>query len=735
MTIERSFDVSFVAELALREKQIQQVYRPTIAVHKWFARRPGTLFRGLLLSEFGKGPVADTFFRANDLQGLLVVDPFMGGGTPLIEANRLGCDVVGCDINPMAHWIVRQTIEHLDLVSYQNAAKQLIQTLEQEIGSLYRTTCVECGSDDAQVKYFLWVKVKVCTYCKSDFDLFPGYLVAKNQRHPNNVFICSSCGGLNEASDRNAPGNCRHCDEALLLAGPAKRNRCTCPHCGKINKYSNGNDAPLKHRMIAIEYHCSRCRKFHRGRYFKVPDDNDLAKVDTSILKLRNLNSNFIPDDEIPSGDETDRLHRWGYSRYRQMFNERQLVGLELSCRLIAGSSDERVRGALATNLSDLLRYQNMLCRYDTMALKSLDIFSVHGFPVGLIQCESNLIGIAKPKGGNIGSGGWTNIIRKFTKAKTYCNSPFEIKFKEGKKIHVPISGEWIGGGNNGINKRKPRKVRLLCMDSAAIDLPNGSVDAVFTDPPYFGNVQYAELMDFCYVWLRRLVGSNEPEFDKPSTRNPNELTGNTTLDRGLDHFVNGLSLVFQRMAKALKSGAPLVFTYHHNQLEAYYAIAVAILDSGLTCSGSIPCPAEMRGSIHISGTASSIIDTIFVSRSTGSVPRKWVCTTPKEIAKLIQGDVNELRTAGLRPTQGDIRCIIYGHLARLAVWHLRRDWDASKPVSRKLALIAKKIEALGGLEGVKKSLPRDVTDFPRIQHFSLREDAATFGADDAISF
>ena len=44
--IERDFDVPFIADLALREKQIQQNYRPIIAVHKWFARRPGTLFRG-----------------------------------------------------------------------------------------------------------------------------------------------------------------------------------------------------------------------------------------------------------------------------------------------------------------------------------------------------------------------------------------------------------------------------------------------------------------------------------------------------------------------------------------------------------------------------------------------------------------------------------------------------------------------------------------------------------------
>jgi hypothetical protein len=47
----------------------------------------------------------------------------------------------------------------------------------------------------------------------------------------------------------------------------------------------------------------------------------------------------------------------------------------------------------LATNLRDLLRYQNMLCQYDTMALKSPEKFSIHGLPVGYVQVESNLRG------------------------------------------------------------------------------------------------------------------------------------------------------------------------------------------------------------------------------------------------------------------------------------------------------------------------------------------------------
>ena len=137
----------------------------------------------------------------------------------------------------------------------------------------------------------------------------------------------------------------------------------------------------------------------------------------------------FVPDERIPTGDETARLHRWGYNRYREMFNPRQLLGLELSCRLIAETKNERVRHALATNLSDLLRYQNMLCRYDTMSLKSLDIFSVHGFPCRIGPVRSPiLLGISNRVGLSVGSGGWSNIVAKYVKAKRYCEAPYEVR-------------------------------------------------------------------------------------------------------------------------------------------------------------------------------------------------------------------------------------------------------------------------------------------------------------------
>lgn len=730
MPLEDRFDAAFAASMALREKQIQQNFRPYIGVHKWFARRPGTLFRNLLLSEFSRNGalMADTYFRAHCLRGV-IADPFMGGGTPLLEANRLGFDVVGADVNPMAWWIVRQELAPLDDGAFAAAAEEVAWDVEREVGGLYRTRCVECG-EDADVKYFVWVKTQTCPECATDNDLFPGYRLAEDARHPKHVLTCPECGALSEHErlpTKAEPAECPECDHGVHREGPAGRGIIGCRCCGHHFRYPvrNGEypDGPPDHRMWAIEYHCAACKGEHpdrKGRFFKAPDADDLRRVEEAVAMLEELEAVGdveFPVGEVPDGDESGRLRRWGYRRWRDLFGPRQFLGLGLLLARIRAVEDDAVRRALLTVFSDFLRYQNMLCRYDTYALKCQDIFAVHGFPVGLVQCENTLLGIP-----GVGAGAFRHFVEKYRRAKDYCRNPTE-KRREGKKnVPVEIAGERIEavpvaafphpqeqGTDDGIpdggESRERNRALLRCAPSVNLLLEPESLDGIFTDPPYFDNVQYAELMDFCYVWLRLALADEFEEFRLPSTQSPGDLTGNRTLGRGLEHFASGLSGVFSAYARALKPSAPFVFTYHHNDPGAYAPVALAILDAGLECSAVLPAPGEMEASLHINGTGSSVLDSVFVcrarlagapagahARADGRIPAK---PTKEGFEQALLSDLREVARGGVRVSVGDARCLFSGHVARLAVRRLAHGWNPDEVLGVRLGQVREELSKL----------------------------------------
>lgn len=695
--LARRFDVPFANRLALREKQIQQRYRPLIGVHKWFARRPGSLFRCLLLAEFGgPAPLSQGYYQAHRLRGV-IADPFMGGGTPIFEANRLGLHVIGADINPMAWWIVRQALAPLDAEALRRTATEVLADVEREIGDLYRTACVRCG-DEAVVKYFLWVKTARCPGCGAHVDLFPGYLLAEAVRHPAHVLVCAGCGELNEVA-RLPPINgedgdkppCSACGAPLGGMGPARRQQAGCRACGVSFPCvpDTGAPAPPRHRMWAIEYHCAACKPGHKGRFFKKPDAADLRRLKEAEARLQAAGDLPLPADEIPAGDESDRLRRWGYRRYRELFADRQLLGLGLLLRRVLLVPEAPERHALLTVFSDSLRYQNLLCRYDTYALKCQDIFSVHGFPVGLVQCENNLLGIP-----GVGSGSFRHFLEKYLRAKRYCEHPFEFGQAGSKTLSVP--GERVAAVFTDVAPRKgpgpgddPPQALLHAGSAEEVELP--PLDGVFTDPPYYDNVQYAELMDFCYAWLRLGLGAEFPAFARPTTRSPDELTGNETLGRGLVHFTAGLSAVFRRYAGALRPGGPFVFTYHHNDPVAYLPIVVALLDAGLRCVATLPAAAEMGASLHIAGTSSSVLDSVFVCRRVDRAGRADQASLPLPVperacAAALLRDEAALAEAGMKVQAGDRRCLRAGHLARLAVAQLLPGWDAALPIEERMA-------------------------------------------------
>jgi len=700
--IEERFDVSFVAPLAAREKQIQQVYRPAVGVHKWFARRPGTLFRALLLAEFCDEPPADAFAAGHSLGGITVADPFMGGGTTLVEANRMGARALGCDVNPMAWWVVRQTLSALDRDAFRAAVARVTTAVEKQVGELYRTQCRECGAP-AVVKYFFWVKQQRCAGCNEDVDLFGSALVAKNDRHTHFVLHCPGCRQLVQLErlpERGHDAHCPECGEDFNWArGAAARSKVRCA-CGHEALYPDelAASAPPRHRLFGLEIDCEACRTSLPGRLFATPAPGDLERFERARKRLARRADLPLPDDEILVGDETRRLHRWGYARWRDLFNERQLLGLGLLLREIRVVKEPELRRALATVFSDFLRYQNLLCRYDLYALKCQDVFSLHGFPVGLAPCENNLLGIP-----GVGAGGFRHFAEKACRARAWCEAPWETPSSEGRRTRVATPGERVSAHFVTTPGELTRE-RSVLLHRGSIDdlsLDEESVDAVFTDPPYFGNVQYAELMDFCFAWLRLALAGEVAELDRKCSRSARELTGNATSGRDLAHFTEGISRVFRASARALRPGGPLVFTWHHNDAEAYAPLVVAILDAGLACTGALPAPAEMGASLHIHGTASSVLDTVFVCRKPRG-PRRERKTKrgparvgPATLRRWLARDRDALAAGGLDVREGDLRCLAFGHLARVAAAQLATGWDGSRATAARLDRAR---ERLGGL-------------------------------------
>jgi adenine-specific DNA methylase len=162
--IEIDFPIEQVNEIAERESHAKEKYRPIYFIHKWWARRLGSVFRTIvlysLLDENAKvlqnddkwRPVTKEeldnpwllYLKDVDLGGKIVLDPMMGGGTTVIEALRLGCKVVAQDLNPVAWFLVKKMVEPVDIGLLKEAFKKLEQAIADELKSYYRTICPQC---------------------------------------------------------------------------------------------------------------------------------------------------------------------------------------------------------------------------------------------------------------------------------------------------------------------------------------------------------------------------------------------------------------------------------------------------------------------------------------------------------------------------------------------------------------------------------------------------------------
>ncbi|GFP29698.1 DUF1156 domain-containing protein [Candidatus Hakubella thermalkaliphila] len=657
--IEKDLPIENLNPVAMGEGNAK---KPIYQMHKWWARRLGSVFRMITLSAFSSDEesaqgVWKKFCGGANLSGKTVLDPFMGGGTTVVEALRLGCRVIGVDVNPVAWFVTKKQIEPVDIEALDTCFEHLEQTAGEFIKSYYKTQCPR--GHEAEVMYFFWVKVAQCHSCGAVLRLFSNYELSR--RSHVNVSICPRCLQIVETVGYNQKTKCPECH---MIFDPRKgisgRGIFRCTECGAQGKILDAvarKGRALDVQLHGLEGYCTDC-----GRFFKRVDEDDLRLYEKARHEfIHRRQSLLIPHQAIPIEGRSDpRPVNHGYFYFWQLFNERQLLCLSTLQEEILKLPDPNIKELMLIAFSDCLDANNMFCKYEVEWHKISLFFGLHAYHPIERPTENNVWGT------RYGRCTFVKCFEKVRRAKGFAQRPYEqLVDARGSRFSKRTGTERIEAyltESFSQLKKHDNASLLKCQSSEDLSfLPNKSVDAVITDPPYFDNVQYSELADFFYVWLRLALKDEYLWFKPDLSSRPDEIVKNDRLGKTTDFFSQGLFRVFKECHRVLKDEGLLIFTFHHIRTWAWENIAQVLIDAGFYVSASPIVRSEGKSGFH-SNDGNIRYDCVLVCRKRAGqwMERPWASAKEQILQDAVQWTRRTLES-GMLVNEVDVFTIVMG--------------------------------------------------------------------------
>lgn len=653
-----------LSRIAEHESWRKEHHRPATYVHKWWARRLGSVFRGILLSSL---PTGGSRVIA-PLEGSIVYDPFAGSGTILVEAVKLGARVVGRDINPVATLTQRQALQVWDTDTLSRLFAEVEAACRDRIDALY------VAADGLPVIHYFWVAVTRCLTCGDEVELFSSYVFAKHaypSRNPRAQATCPRCHavcpvtlGVDEA------GYCSSCDAPFNFHGPVA----TGANAGRVFSCRRGHRSsvlealsglPPQRRMFAKEV-----RTATGGRQYRPVDafDLDLYERATKLLANAAPGDLVVPEGTLEEGRNTRQAIRWGYRTWASFFNDRQLYVLGIIGAAIRDLSGlTREREALAAVFGKTLEHHNLFCSFKgegTGPVRS--IFHNHVLRPERCSVEGN------PWGAAGGSGGYAEALNRLMAAHRYKEQPSDLVERAGKVVTVTGRSRSLGQPLVSTWERfqtTPDSAYVTTGDGGATDLPDGSVALVVTDPPYVDNVHYSELADFFHAWMTSIC----PHGDYPrtvSTRDASEVQNTSPAE-----FRQMAAGVWRECARVLRDDGTLVFSFHQARSAGWEALMASLHDAGLVVTAIRPVVAEVTTSLtKIAAVAPNRIDVIVVCRKRRCTER--TAQSPAMARANAVRQLQTLREHGLCLGAGDVLSAVRAAVLAQGTRQAEPDWE-----------------------------------------------------------
>lgn len=589
-----------IAKLALREGQCTN---PLYRVHRWFARRLGSQFRAILTGLFLEPHEADRFWDMYlgrvPLEGAIVLDPFVGGGTSLVEAGRCGARVIGYDVDPVATFITRFELEAVTQDPSAPEIAELCASLSAKMTPFHKTSVPGVG--ERVVLHHFWVECRTCSACGTNFEIHPHYQLAYSEEKELQWVFCKDCHEVSELPITRKEIRCKCGSRTRIAQGTLSEGKVQCPACSAVSDLGNRGDTPQRPewRLFAQEYLEDTAAGV--TRHFKAATKGDRIRFGRARRLLRDIESAdgcFAPGRLIPTKGRSDQrplIH--GFTRYRELFNDRQLLHLTLLGQAIAGVEDSLLRRLLAVAFSEHLTTNCMYAAYAFGYRRISPMFSIHSYRHITRPVEIN------PWLDGIGRGTFPNVLSKIAKAVEFAKAPTELDPNGGRRpskacnvaAHLEVSAyPWrvlTGSSRASIATKSSEDLE---------GIPDSSVDLILTDPPYFDNLSYSELSDFYLAWHQSL-GVAQPPYNDLTLSAPIEENLALT-DRGeqsIAAYRDQLHRILGECCRVLRKDGVMVFTYHHKSSVAWSALGDALARSGLKCTAVLPLRGEGQGGLH----------------------------------------------------------------------------------------------------------------------------------------
>ena len=398
-----------------------------------------------------------------------------------------------------------------------------------------------------------------------------------------------------------------------------------------------------------------------------------------------------IPDEAIPEiGDKVVTPRQYGMTRWIDMFSPRQRLAhgycVQAFRELVdmdedAGALTELRRAAwcyAAFGIDKLIARNNLLSPWDAGTNKIASVFSSHDFGMKWSYAEMavDIPGLGLE---------WS--------LKEIRDCIVKLVAMVGRD--EPPSGGLMTG-NNGVS---PVAVAATVVngDAAMLDQDDDSVDAIIFDPPYHNNVNYAELSDFYYVWLKRTAGRalDDGLFAAPYADKVNEAIASPARFReqaqvanrgrkGKDRisaqklatqdYQRKMAGIFRECHRVIKKpDGVMVVMFTHKSNDAWDAMTVALAEAGFNITRTWPVKTESETSLHIRDKAAARSTILLVCRPAGARdPKPWH-EVARDVTKAVQCDLKKLRDYGLSAV--DTYLAAYGP----ALQAVTENWGATR--------------------------------------------------------